>query len=82
MEISCAPYSALAIANFFLENHKSISPMKLQKLVYFAHGWNLAISNNPLIKEPIEAWDYGPVISTIYNEFKLFGGSNKNRLAI
>jgi uncharacterized phage-associated protein len=72
-------HSALAIANAFLDlaraDEKGISPMKLQKLVYYAHGWCLGIFGTPLIDETIEAWKYGPVIQPIYHEFKSYGGS-------
>ena len=71
-------YPSKAIANYFLdkgeEDNKGITPMMLNKLVFLAHGWYLAISNKPLIKEYVEAWDYGPVISELYHEFKSWGG--------
>jgi uncharacterized phage-associated protein len=74
-----APYSAKAVANYFLElaeaNGEALSPMKLQKLIYFAHGWHLALYNEPLINEPIYAWKFGPVITSVYHEFKKFGYS-------
>jgi uncharacterized phage-associated protein len=67
-------YPSKAIANYFLslakEKDSSISPLKLQKLVYYAHGWNLALTGEPLIDELIEAWEYGPVIPSLYHEFK------------
>lgn len=70
-------YSAKSIANFFLEHAKeagqSISPMKLQKLVYYANGWYAGYTGKPLIDETVEAWQYGPVIESIYHEFKRFG---------
>lgn len=72
-------YSTLSIANYFitlgLEENKPITPMKLQKLVYFAHGFYLANFNKPLINESIQAWRYGPVIYTIYRVFKIYGNS-------
>jgi uncharacterized phage-associated protein len=71
------PYSAKAVANHFLDlaeaTGQTISPMKIQKLVYFAHGWHLAVLNAPLINEQVEAWKYGPVIRTLYHAFKGFG---------
>ena len=70
-------YSAIQVANTFLDLAKSeketLSVMKLLKLVYLAHGWNLAITDSPLINEPVEAWQYGPVVSSIYHEFKCYG---------
>ncbi len=74
-------YSAIAIANAFIEKAKKfgitdLTPMKLQKLVFFAHSWSLAISDEPLIKDKILAWKYGPVIESIYHEFKGYGSRN------
>jgi len=47
--------------------------MKLQKLVYVTHGWNLAITGNPLISDDVQAWQYGPVIPILYSEFRSCG---------
>jgi uncharacterized phage-associated protein len=67
------PYSSIAVANWFIKNLDEVTPLKLQKLIYFAHGWNLALRDAPLIAEPVEAWEYGPVISRVYHEFKEYG---------
>lgn len=73
------PYSALAVANSFIDianaNRSPLSPMKLQKLVYYAHGWHLALYDSPLLDERIEAWNYGPVIPSLYHEFKHYGNN-------
>lgn len=81
-----SPYPSKAIANEFLKlaaksNSADVSPMKLQKLVYFADAWNLAFHNDPLIKDEIQAWQYGPVIEDVYHEFKDFGNSRITRMA-
>ncbi|MFZ6731976.1 Panacea domain-containing protein [Undibacterium sp. Ji42W] len=75
-----------SIANCFLElaaaEGQSIDPMKLQKLVYYAHGWYAGYRNAPLINENVEAWQYGPVIPTLYHEFKPFGAGPIGNKAI
>jgi uncharacterized phage-associated protein len=72
-------YSASTVANYFLglgrRDGIPIDPMKLQKLVYLAHGWSLAFLKRRLIKEPIEAWRYGPVVPALYRMFQKFGAS-------
>ena len=73
-------YTPSHIANYFLwraweEGVKDMTMQKLIKLVYIAYGWNLVMNNNQpkLFEEPILAWKYGPVISSIYYEFRKFG---------
>ena len=70
-------HSSLAVANYFLKHAEAqgvrMSPMKLQKLVYYANGWHLALKDEPLIDEQVEAWAYGPVIRSLYREFRSYG---------
>jgi len=54
---------------------RSLTPMQLIKLSYIAHGWTLAILDNPLFRDVVEAWRYGPVIPEIYHKYKKFGYS-------
>lgn len=72
-----AGFDTGAVANFLLDladrEGRAITPMKLQKLLYFAHGWHLALTEEPLLNEQIEAWKWGPVVPSIYHEFKEFG---------
>jgi uncharacterized phage-associated protein len=70
-----------AIANEFLKlKDGPANQMWLQKLVYFANGWNLAINNEPLTDARIEAWDGGPVFRTIWNHIRDFGYNAKGGL--
>lgn len=70
-------HNATSIANFFIrkgiEDGKPVDQMKVQKLVYFAHGWYLAITNQPLLNEAVEAWRFGPVIPSLYHILKHSG---------
>ncbi|ADU11995.1 Panacea domain-containing protein [Asticcacaulis excentricus] len=74
-------HSATAIANEFVRlNGGPLDQMKLQKLVYMAHGWNLALNQEPLVKDRIEAWDGGPVFRAIWDHIKFFGISGSGFL--
>lgn len=50
-----------------------ISNLKLQKLVYYAQGFHLALYDTPLFPEPIEAWTHGPVVPALYEAYKKYG---------
>lgn len=47
-----------------------LTHMAVHKVAYFAHGWHLAQAGAPLIAEEFEAWEYGPVLPTVYAAFK------------
>jgi uncharacterized phage-associated protein len=73
---STMPHSSLAIANEFIERAKgtrSLTHMQVQKLVYLAHGWNLAAYEQSLIEDDIEAWEFGPVIRRLYDALRIYG---------
>ncbi|HEY8375478.1 MAG TPA: type II toxin-antitoxin system antitoxin SocA domain-containing protein [Nannocystis sp.] len=50
----------------------SITPLKLQKLVYYAQGYHLAMAGEPLFAEVIQAWAHGPVVPELYHQYKGF----------
>jgi len=77
-----AKYSALQIAEWFLnynrkqmneEDAEYITNLKLQKLLYYAQGCYLALTDNPLFKEDILAWEHGPVVNEVYQKYKING---------
>ncbi|MBD3330642.1 DUF4065 domain-containing protein [Candidatus Peregrinibacteria bacterium] len=71
------PHQAALIAEYFLskakEENKPISNKKLQKLLYYAQAWHLALYGEKLFKEDIEAWIHGPAVRKIYTLYKKFG---------
>jgi uncharacterized phage-associated protein len=79
MSITWTGLNAKTVANYFLSlgrrDDVQIDPLKLQKLIYLAHGWSLVLLKRPLIKESFEAWNYGPVVPSLYKTFQKFGAS-------
>lgn len=67
-------HSSIVVANQLIKlaesQGKSLTPMQLIKLVYLCHAWMLGLYGKHLIKDPIEAWLYGPVIKTLYDKIK------------
>ena len=53
-----------------------ITPLKLQKLLYYCQGYSLGLYGEPLFSEPIEAWENGPVVRCVYNKFSSIGRSS------
>jgi uncharacterized phage-associated protein len=70
-------YTPIQIANGFLERGFGesviVDHMKIQKLLFFAHGYYLARTDNPLIDENFQAWTFGPVVPSVYQRLKNFG---------
>ncbi len=71
-------YKALDIAKYFItlaspEAEDLITNLKLQKMLYYAQGFHLALFGKPLFAEKIEAWQSGPVVPEIYRIYKEYG---------
>ena len=47
-------------------NGKGITNLDVQKILYFAQGWHLAINGERLFQEDLRAWVHGPVVPEIY----------------
>lgn len=79
-------YTPSHLANFMLDRaereDRGVSPMKLLKLVYIGYGWVLAVLDKKLFDEPIYAWEHGPVVRSLYDEFKHFGPSPITELSM
>ena len=74
-------YSSLLVADYLINNgDEKLTPLQVIKLTYISHGYTLALLRRPLVPEEIEAWRYGPVIPSIYNSLKVYGGSPVSRL--
>ncbi|OZC02408.1 Panacea domain-containing protein [Rubricoccus marinus] len=71
-------HTASDIARYFIwrtepEEGDVMTNLKLQKLLYYSQGLHLALREEPLFEDPIEAWQYGPVVPDVYHEYKQYG---------
>jgi len=72
------PSKAEAVARYLLylasksKEPELITHMRLQKLLYYAQGWSLALREEPLFDETLEAWTHGPVAPSVYKVFKSY----------
>ncbi|RXJ14966.1 DUF4065 domain-containing protein [Bacillus albus] len=73
-----AKVTAYDVAEYFLSKSKpnteqSITHLKLQKLLYYAQGWHLAIrEGKALFDNEIQAWVHGPVCPDIYKQYSKY----------
>lgn len=59
----------------FNESRSDMTPMKVQKMLSYTHGWHLATTGRPAIDKSFEVWPYGPVVDKVYRELKFYGSS-------
>lgn len=66
------------IIRLSIETGETITNIKLQKLLYYCFAWYIVATDNKskLFSDPIEAWQYGPVVPNVYHAFKHFGADN------
>lgn len=67
---ACARY---LLAHQDRETGEPITNMKLQKLCYYAQGVSLAVRGRPLFRDSIKAWGHGPVIPSLWHEYREAG---------
>ena len=60
------------IAKTDTEHGDTISNLKLQKMLYYMQGFHLAFFGTPLFEEEIKAWQYGPVVPSVYEAYKRY----------
>lgn len=73
-------YNARTVARSIIERASAsqveITNLKLQKLLYIAHGTMLAAFDKPLVRTTFSAWKYGPVLEALYHDLKVFGSDS------
>lgn len=66
--------SAMLVGDYIVASGQGLyTPMQVLKLTYIGNGFTLAINDEPLFHDRIEAWEYGPVIPNLYQIIKEHG---------
>lgn len=61
-------YSAIDISSYFIK--RDVSPLKLQKLLYYSQLWFFVKNRKPLFNDMISAWIFGPVVYSVWSSFR------------
>ncbi len=74
------------VARYFLSQidadaGESVTPLKLQKLVYYVQAWFLAFYHKAVFEEDAQAWIHGPVYPSLYYLYRNFGYNNLPKVA-
>lgn len=62
----------LRAISYVFESLEEVTPLMLQKLLYFIQGIHCALFGSPMFAEDCEAWIHGPVYPEVYDLFKDF----------
>ena len=70
-----APITAQEAAEYLLtcidpEREDTMTNLKLQKLLYYCQGWHLALLDEPMFSDSVEAYKLGPVVPSVYKKYK------------
>lgn len=84
------PVEAMEVARCLIhlsqseEEEDRLSPLRLQKLLYYCQSWSLALRDRPLFVESVHAWKHGPVVPPVYHAFKEcgFGSIDPDRVPV
>lgn len=70
-------YAALDLAKYIVykcvRENQPISNLKLQKILYNIQKFNLNEYNRPFFNDSIEAWQFGPVVPSVYYHYCGYG---------
>lgn len=64
------------VAKYIIAIGKEITPLALQKILYYAQGFYKAFFGKFLFEEDCQAWVHGPVFIDIYEKYKDFKSAN------
>lgn len=65
---------SFALADYLIcesrERGENLTPLKLQKLMFYADAWHLALYGTEITDEQFQAWVHGPVALSQFHRFK------------
>lgn len=64
------------VINRCAQTNRPVNNLKLQKILYFVQAEFLVGTNKACFGDEIEAWNYGPVVPSVYFEYKTYGSTN------
>ncbi|HEY1397033.1 Panacea domain-containing protein [Roseateles sp.] len=69
-------YSPSLVANAFVyrgqQAGRKFGHLEIQKFVFFIHGWTLTFLGQSVVSERPEAWEHGPLFSSLYYRLRKF----------
>ena len=60
----------LLFSKYIIKKCGDVTPLSLQKMLYYVQGFYYAFFNSFLFEEDCEAWIHGPVYKDVYDRFK------------
>lgn len=63
---------------YVLEKTEDVTPLALQKILYFIKGFSTQFLKTEIFTEKAQAWPHGPVYKDIYNCFSYYKGETIN----
>jgi uncharacterized phage-associated protein len=72
--LTTAGNAAAYLCAIYDDEDADFTMLKLQKLLYYAQGYALALLRRPLFGERIKAWEHGPVVPQVRMAYKDFPG--------
>ncbi len=64
--------SNYVVRQFSQQSPDGITPMKLQKLLYYIKVWTL-VAEQEIVSASFEHWNFGPVNREVYDSYKQYG---------
>ena len=68
----CVSDKMLLTISYIFEQMREVTPLALQKILYFIQGIYMVLFGKPLYKEDCMAWIHGPVYEEVYDLFRNF----------